>query len=236
MERIVGRCRETMVNDAIVGQVQICRTPDVEDQRRILLMSRQARSYWPNRRPTTQIPRCSVKCECVTDDFDILVQALEADDEEQVVRTAHTLGDSGDPRAVPLLIRLLETTDEPNVRDAAEVGLRELRDSRAVGPLLRQIADPRNAGHQGTLVYALECLDAGPAVRDLGALMGEDGTYEVMAMVLRVLEGIRRPLPQDVVSDSLPVRRDELRRGHCEDWQRSMLSRAAEILNQHSAV
>ena len=56
------------------------------------------------------------------------------------------------------LFPLLKDTD-PDVRNAVALALRDLKDDRAIPPLLNAILDPANKNNCGTLAYALETLN-----------------------------------------------------------------------------
>ena len=122
-----------------------------------------------SRTPTSQVDPERIR---QVDEFERLVDQLDDPDEDKVVNTAHALGDLGDPRAVPILIKLLESTDNRLIRNAAAVGLRELADPRALEPLLRLIRDPEKL--DGTLLYGLETLDARAAVVDLARFIRDE--------------------------------------------------------------
>ena len=87
------------------------------------------------------------------------ITQLRSDRQDLAIKAAHALGDLGDQRAVPVLIEILQTTTHSAIRDAVAVGLRELKDERAIQPLVSLIADPKTEGHRGTLIYALEEFD-----------------------------------------------------------------------------
>ena len=76
------------------------------------------------------------------------------------------------------LIALLKTTSELIVWNAAAVGLRELRDDRAIQPILDLIRSAKSEGARGTLVWALEAFDCAPYIELLVDLVVNDN-YEV---------------------------------------------------------
>jgi HEAT repeat protein len=166
--------------------------------------------------------------EVAVQDFEVLAGRVRHGDEHEQAAAAQALGASGDPRALPLLLQLLDAASDP-ARDAAALGLSDLGDSRAVPALARHIVRPRNPRNIGTLIYALESLDARAALVALAQAMGE-GNYEVLAMSLRVIEAFTGPpAPADVVR-ALDILRGHLARRGYEDWQREMLGAAIESL------
>ena len=79
---------------------------------------------------------------------------------------AHLLGDLKDPRAVPVLVSLL---DEPEVNYIVPWSLGEIGDKRAVAPLIHALADS-DPSMRVLAIYGLEQLhatDAIPALRRL---------------------------------------------------------------------
>ena len=150
-------------------------------------------------------------------DFDALSWRAQHGDEHERIAAAQALGASGDPRALPILLQLLDTAENDAMRNAAAIGLRDLGDPRAVPALARHIAQPRNPENFGTLLYALEPLDARAAVVTVVQAMG-NGKYEVLAMGLRVIAAFAGPpAPADVVR-ALGILRRLLARQDYEDW------------------
>ncbi|NJM20119.1 MAG: hypothetical protein HC907_16135 [Richelia sp. SM1_7_0] len=84
---------------------------------------------------------------------------------------------------------MLQKTNEPAIRNAAAVGLRELGDERALYPIVSLINDPKTANNRGTLVYALEgfnCLRLLPFLVELVIT----GNFEVSHQAFSVIESI----------------------------------------------
>ncbi|WP_081752725.1 HEAT repeat domain-containing protein [Kallotenue papyrolyticum] len=166
------------------------------------------------------------------EDFDKLINRLYSSiNEDELINTAYALGDLGDVRAVPHLIQLLDSTESPSVRNAVAIALHDLGDKRAISALLRHIKDPKNITNRGTLVYALETLDPRSEIVDLVQLMC-DGNYEVMAMVLRVIEGFSQPLTPDNKQKAISVLQKCLAQNQFEDWKKEFISSAIELLHK----
>lgn len=162
-----------------------------------------------------------------------LAHQLQESDIDRRVQAAYALGESGDPEAFPVLAALLNTTGDSRIRNAAAIGLHDLADNRAVPILLAQIKNPKNPGDRGTLVYALEGLDARPALVDLVDLVGS-GNFEVAAMAIRVIESLGVPV---IVKQRREARR-ALKRYEREqpkdDWRTEMLAYTRDLLQQLS--
>lgn len=164
-----------------------------------------------------------------TGDYDRLVERISSTDEHIVVESAHALGDLGDPRAVPVLIDLLGSATSRRIKNAAAIGLGELGDPIALDALLREIRDPRNANHTGTLIYALETLDPSPAIVDL-ASFACDGAFESALMALSSLDGIRSPLDVGHRQQALDIVNACIAQPELEDWRDEMLTKFRDFL------
>ncbi len=159
-----------------------------------------------------------------------LVQRLGDSDEEKVYRAAVALGDLGDARVVPVLIRLLELTSSTRIRNGAAIGLRELADPRALDPLVRQIRTPENA--TGTIIWALETLNARSAVIDLARFVCE-GEYEAAWMSMVAMQGFAGPQDGNDSSEESRILDDCLKRGQVEKWREEMLADAIQFLREY---
>ena len=95
------------------------------------------------------------------------------------------------------LISLLRSTDDPIVWNAVAVGLRELRDDRAVEPLVDLIKAPKSEGARGTLVWALEVFGCAPYIELLVGLVITDN-YEVARNAARAIVSIESDIDPEV--------------------------------------
>jgi hypothetical protein len=90
------------------------------------------------------------------------LEKLKADmlsgDFQKVKNAAETLGRIGGDDVLDFLISLLEL-DNPDIRNRAALALEEIKDNRALDPLLRAIFKKENHNSNGTMVFALEALD-----------------------------------------------------------------------------
>ncbi len=158
-----------------------------------------------------------------------LVSALTHPDDEVVFGSAIALGDLGDRRAVPVLIDLLESARSRRVANGAAIGLRELAGPRALEPVLRRIHDPRNRDYTGTLIYALETLDARSAVVDLAGFICE-GEYEAAWMSVIAMDAFEGPPEAERRREAMDVLGVCLSRGRHEEWRVGMLRDALDLL------
>jgi hypothetical protein len=83
---------------------------------------------------------------------------------------AHLLGDLKDPRAVPVLIPLL---DDPEVNHIVPWALAEIGDKRAVAPLINALGD-KDPSIRVLVILALERMKATEALPALHALVSDD--------------------------------------------------------------
>ncbi len=163
-------------------------------------------------------------------DFEELIRDLEGVDESQAVRAAHALGDMGDRRATPYLIQALETTNSWRVRNAAAVGLRELADPAALDPLLLQIRDPKNANAYGTLLYALQTLNARSAVVDLASMVCND-EYEGALEAGLAIEAFEGPLTVDDKRKALAILEACASTEGGDEWRSEMVAHVFEAVS-----
>jgi len=158
--------------------------------------------------------------------LDPLIVQLTAPDEDVVITAAYALGDSGDNRALLVLIALLESTDNRWIRNAAAVGLRTLRDERAIAPLLRQVHRIPLTGDIGTLVYALQPFARSALLPDFVAVLA-DGDYEAAHMATDAILAIdRAQLPVETHSSMVARLHAALQRHASEGWREAMIEAA----------
>ena len=82
---------------------------------------------------------------------------------------AHLLGDLRDPRAIPILVPLLQ---DKEIGSVVPWALGQIGDRRAVGPLLDALDDP-SPSTRVRAIYALETLHAREAVPSLTSLLDD---------------------------------------------------------------
>jgi HEAT repeat protein len=87
--------------------------------------------------------------------FELLLKALDSQDDATRATAAYFLGQFGDARAVEPLIDLLGRDASNKVRDSAAYALGELRDKRAVDALVAALKDP-DEGTRAEAAFSLE--------------------------------------------------------------------------------
>jgi hypothetical protein len=87
-----------------------------------------------------------------------LKKNIFSEDWELVKSSADQLGKIGGDEVVEFLISLL-SLDDSGIRNRAALALEDIKDNRAVEPLLNAIFKKENLNYNGTLVFALESLD-----------------------------------------------------------------------------
>lgn len=125
-----------------------------------------------------------------------------SNDTAEVIKAIFTIGNRGYLLALPILLELLQTTNNHAIRDAIAVTLRELKDERAVEPLVSLIKDPKTAGHRGTLLYALEVFDCAPILPLLVDLV-ITGKFEVSHQAFLLIESIESEIDDETWTTSL---------------------------------
>ena len=170
--------------------------------------------------------------------FDNLAELLRCTTDECAQRDiVRQLGELGDPRAVPLLVAVLESTTSWRVRDATALALGALGDNSVIPALMKQILDPQNANNNGTLLAAFrDGLDGRSVVVDLARILCTGG-YEVMVKVLMAIEAFPGPLRARDKEEAIAIIE------HClqehtlvEPWQQEFLAEALDTLDDIDAV
>ena len=88
-------------------------------------------------------------------DIEQLKKYIFSDDQRLVKAARDRLGEIGGDEVVEFLIPLLES-DDPGIRDTAAQALSDIKDSRAVDPLIAAILKDVSSEDNDTLVFALE--------------------------------------------------------------------------------
>ena len=130
---------------------------------------------------------------------------------------------------VPVLIELLKTTQNHLIRDAATLALRDLKDERAIKPLVSLIKDPKTARHRGTLVYALEVFDGAVILPFLVDLV-MTGNFETRHEAFLAIESTFSVIDENVLQVCLKKVEDALAQttGERAEW----LTELVNLLNE----
>ena len=91
-------------------------------------------------------------------EIEILKQNIFSDNWELVKSSAYRLGEIGGDEVVNFLIYLI-SLDNSSIRNRAALALENIKDNRALEPLLTAIFKKENFNYNGTMVFALESLD-----------------------------------------------------------------------------
>lgn len=110
-------------------------------------------------------------------------------DTAEVIEAIEAIGKRGYRLALPILIELLQATNNHAIRDAIAVAIRDLKDDRACEPLVLLLKDPKTIGHRGTLLYALELFDCASILPLLVDLV-LTGNFEVSHQAFLLIESI----------------------------------------------
>ncbi|MGB4775110.1 MAG: HEAT repeat domain-containing protein [Daejeonella sp.] len=97
---------------------------------------------------------------------DQLKKDIFSDDWDLIKSAAGRLIEIGGDEIVDFFISLL-ALDNPNIRNMAALALHDLKDNRAVEPLLKAIFKQENHQKNGTMVYALEELDCSTKLKEI---------------------------------------------------------------------
>lgn len=109
-----------------------------------------------------------------------------SDDWETVKSSMSKLAKIGGDEVVLFLIKLLEQKDS-GIRNRAALAIEELKDNRAVEPLINSIRKRENHNYNGTMVFALESLDCSDKIVEIFRILFEE-TYESKVSANAILE------------------------------------------------
>lgn len=115
-----------------------------------------------------------------------LKKKVFSDDWEIVKSSISELAQIGGDEITLFLIELLEQK-ESGIRNRAALALEELKDNRAVEPLIKAIKKPENHEYNGTMVFALESLNCSSKIVDIFRILFEE-TYESKVSANAILE------------------------------------------------
>ena len=119
-------------------------------------------------------------------DIEQLKKYIFSDDQRLVKAARDRLGEIGGDEVVEFLIPLLES-DDPGIRDTAAQALSDIKDSRAVDPLLAAILKDVASEDNDTLVFALEFLDCSLKLKEMfqillyGSYMSKLSAYNILS-------------------------------------------------------
>ena len=95
-----------------------------------------------------------------------LKKGVFSDDWELVNFSADKLGKIGGEEVVDFLISLI-ALDAVGIRNRAALALEDIKDNRALEPLLKAIFKKENHNYNGTMVFALESLDCSKKFKEI---------------------------------------------------------------------
>ena len=108
-----------------------------------------------------------------------------SDDWELVKSSANRLGKIGGDEVVDFLISLI-TLDNSDIRNRAALALEDIKDNRALEPLLTAIFKKENHNYNGTMVFALESLDCSQKLNEIFKILFFE-TYESKISAFAIL-------------------------------------------------
>lgn len=109
-------------------------------------------------------------------EFEQLKKDVFSDDWELVKSSANRLGQIGGDEVVDFLISLI-ALDDSSIRNRAALALKDIKDNRAIEPLIIAISKKANLNYNGTMVYALESLDCSKKLTEIFQILFYQG-YE----------------------------------------------------------
>jgi len=114
---------------------------------------------------------------------------IYSDNADIAVSSVYELGALKSDEALHSLTFLLQTTDSPNIRNAAAMALADMGDQRTLPFLISLISDPKTENYHGTLVHALQYFDCSGILSFLVDLV-INGNFEVSHEAFQAIENI----------------------------------------------
>lgn len=118
-------------------------------------------------------------------EFEQLKKSIFFNEWETVKFAGNRLAKIGGPEVVDFLISLLNL-DNSSIRNSAALALEEIKDNRAVEPLLNSIFKKENHNYNGTMVFALKSLDCSRYLTDIFKILFYE-TYEAKLSAFAIL-------------------------------------------------
>lgn len=143
-------------------------------------------------------------------DLDALRMALENEQVNTVEQILKDVNKSEGSETLPLLIEYLKITENPLLRNAIALALRDIENDVVVQPLINVINDPKTLGSRGTLLYALEPYDCSAHLETLVHHL-ITGNFEVLVQSFQLIESIDGEIPDEVLLKCLDKVKQELK-------------------------
>lgn len=157
------------------------------------------------------------------------IHLLSHGDEDQVIDAAQNVGHLGFKTAIPILLNILESTENHNIRNAIALALGDLQEQQAVQILIKKILDSKNRDYNGTLIYALKSLNIESVFTDLVNFMRESN-YESSLMILQILDSGNQSINDANIQQGLLLLNEFLEEGNIIEWRREAIVEAINIL------
>ena len=119
-------------------------------------------------------------------EIELLKSNMFSDNWELVCESGKKLGELGGKEITDFLISLLEQ-ENSEIRNRASLALEEIKDNRALKPLLKAIFKKENFNYTGTMVFALESLDCSKNLKDIFKIMFYQA-YECKMSAMTILD------------------------------------------------
>nr|WP_154892412.1 HEAT repeat domain-containing protein [Paenibacillus xylanexedens] len=91
--------------------------------------------------------------------FNKINQLIQNNDIDNVLGLIEELGNNNDISTAPLLLELMNTTENHLIRNQTAIALSDMKYQDAVNPIIDLLKDPKTLGYRGSLLYALEPLN-----------------------------------------------------------------------------
>jgi HEAT repeat protein len=141
--------------------------------------------------------------------LNILEENINNTNFDKVIETIREIGEKKYQEAAPILIKLLQSTNNNNLRNEIAIALSDMGCYAAVEPIINMLRNPNTIGNRGTLLYALETLDYSSHIELLIDLLFDDN-FEVSRQTLILIESILKDIPHEVKEKYIQKIKDEI--------------------------
>jgi hypothetical protein len=124
-----------------------------------------------------------------------LIEHIVSGDSKRIVEAAREAASRKDASVGPHLLRVLERTNDPAVRNAVALALSDLKEPSAFDMLVDLLKSGRVSGNRGTLLYALGAYNCSPVLPLLVDLVIE-GNFEESRQALSLITGIETEIDE----------------------------------------
>ncbi len=130
-----------------------------------------------------------------------LIRQLGSEDSERIIEAARASAKRGVYEAVPALLGVLDSTNDPRVWNRVAISLADMRVSEAKAHIIALLKDPKTVKSRGSLLYALQVgfdyCDELPMLME----MSVTGNFEVRGEAANMLVALAPDLSDELCDE-----------------------------------